>query len=288
MPAHSTPLPPFAEAQLALLADFGQRAVLPPIAALHLPPAESAGTKDGEFCAIELADGSIGLSYVMLDDTLGKLRSEGIPGAVAGRDPLDVAHWYATKAGVLRTVGFAAINALTRNLFDRAGYVPDFDTDSIGSLDPQPGDHIGMIGFFTPLVEKIAARGARLTVIELNPAFLGDHAGYRVTLEASELARCNKILSTSTVLLNDTLDRMLAECANATAFAMIGPGAGCLPDPLFARGVSLLGGAWIDDSEGFKAAILAGRRWGQYTRKFAIRRDRYPGCAALLERVHPR
>lgn len=286
MPHDTNPtMPTFADAQLSLLAQFARHTGLPPVAALHLPPAETAGTKDGEFCALELADGSIGLSYVMLDDSLEKLRAQDIPARIAASDPLEVARWYATESGVLRTVGFAAINALTRTLFDRAGYTPDFDTDSIGSLNPQPGDHIGMIGFFAPLVEKISASGARLTVIELNPAFLGDHAGYRVTLDAGELASCNKILSTSTVLLNDTLDRMLAACASASVFAMVGPGAGCLPDPLFARGVSLVGGAWIDDSEGFKSAICDGRRWGPHTRKFAIRREAYPGCRALLKRL---
>ena len=40
------------------------------------------------------------------------------------------------------------------------------------------------------------------------------------------LAACDKVLSTSTVLLNDTLDAVLAACTRARhrAFAMIGPG----------------------------------------------------------------
>jgi hypothetical protein len=42
---------------------------LPPVAALHLPADSAAGARDGEFCALELADGSIGLSYVSPSNT---------------------------------------------------------------------------------------------------------------------------------------------------------------------------------------------------------------------------
>lgn len=276
---------PFADAQLALLQSLAECSPLPAVKALHLPPPEAAGTKDGEFCAIELDDGSLGLSYVMLDDTLAALRNAPDSRGLVGQDPLAVARWFAGHTGVRRTLGFAAINALTRCLFDRAGFTPDLQTDSIGMLDPSAGDHVGMIGFFPPLVDQIAACGARLTIVELNPDFVGDHPGYRVTLDAGELAACNKILSTSTVLLNDTLDRMLASCSGATRFAMVGPGAGCLPDPLFARGVTLLGGAWITEPEAFVDALRHGRRWGAHARKFAIRRDGYPGAPSLLARL---
>jgi hypothetical protein len=60
------------------------------------------------------------------------------------------------------------------------------------------------------------------------------------------------VVSTSTLLLNDTLDRMLGHCRNARWFAMVGPSAGCLPDALFARGVTLIGGNWIDDGAGLR------------------------------------
>jgi len=89
-----------------------------------------------------------------------------------------------------------------------------------------------MIGFFGPLVPRIVSSGARLTVAELDPALAGEGAGYRVTIDPSELASCNKVLSTSTVLLNDTLDAVLRNCRSARYFAMVGPGASCLHESL--------------------------------------------------------
>ncbi len=89
------------------------------------------------------------------------------------------------------------------------------------------------------------------------------------------------------MLLNDTLDALLARCAGASAFALVGPGAGCLPDPLFARGVTLLGGTWPVDRPALLAAIREGTPWGESARKFALTRGDYPGLDALLDRIGP-
>ena len=270
---------------LSRLERLARRLPLPRVRALHLPLDPASRGKDGEFCALELEDGSVGLSYVLLDDALARLRARGGDLGLAGADALAVARWYADARGVERVVGFAAIHALTACLFERAGFLPDESADSIGLLDPRPGDRIGMIGLFPPLVGRIARSGASLTVLELKAHLAGERDGYRVTLDAGELRACTKVLSTSTILLNDTVDRVLACCAQAEAFAVVGPGAGCLPDPLFDRGVTLVGGTWVVDGAALRDALRSGAPWGRSARKYAIRRDRYPGFDALLARA---
>lgn len=269
---------------VALLERLAEAAPPPRVRGLHLPPADASGEKEGEFCALELEGGAMGLSYMLLGDTqqrLGELDSAGLKGA----DALQIARGYATEQGVRRTVGFAAANALCRWFFDRAGFEPDASRDSIGELAPAPGDRIGMVGHFGRLIERIVATGADLTVVELRADLVGDFPGYRVTLDAGALAGCNKVLSTSTVLLNDSLEPILANCGAARWFAMVGPGAGCLPDPLFARGVTLLGGTWVTDPQAFRAALLAGEPWSPHARKFALAPSAYPGFEALLQRI---
>lgn len=272
---------------LALLQRFAERAPLPKVRALLLPPSTPPTSIAGEFCAIELDDGSLGLSYVLLDESTRRLVAEGGDPALGleGADALMVARWFADAPGARRALGFAAVNALTRCLFDRAGFVPGPSGDSIGMLAPQASDHIGMIGLFPPLVKHIVKVGAKLTVVELRPDLAGQREGYRVTTDRNDLATCNKVISTSTLLLNGTLDAMLAACAQAQNFAVIGPGAGCLPDPLFARGVTLLGGTWITDRGAFRAALATGSPWSAAAHKVAIRRDAYPGFEALLGRL---
>ncbi|MDK9704328.1 MAG: DUF364 domain-containing protein [Sulfuritalea sp.] len=275
----------FATEYLAQLEAFAARSPLPRVRALHLPPPRSATDDKGEFCALELEDGSLGLSYVLFDDTLARLRDRADRLGLAGADALETARRYAGVDSFGKTIGFAAANALTRCLFDRAGFRPGNSADSIGQMNPQPGEHIGMIGLFKPLLGRILDSGARLTVVELKAELAGEAGGYRVTLDANELATCSKVVSTSTLLLNDTLDRMLDCCRNAKWFAMVGPSAGCLPDALFARGVTLLGGSWISERHGFVAALKGGEPRSEFAGKFVLTADSYPGFAALLARV---
>lgn len=256
--------------------------VIPRVRALHLPPAEAAASKSGEFCALELDDGALGLSFVLLGDTLSQLGQAKDVDGVIGMDALQLAHEFArpdsgledSAADLRRSLGFAAANALSRSIMDRLGFAPPPAADSLGGIAPKAGDHIGMVGLFTPLLPQLlpqlAEAGARLTVIELNPDCVGDHDGYRVTLDAGELDTCNKVLATSTILLNHTVDRMLAHCRQASQVALIGPSAGCLAQPLFARGVSLIGGSWVSDRAGFIDALRRGESWGQFAYKFAL------------------
>jgi hypothetical protein len=272
---------------LALLERFGARAALPKVRALLLPPSVFPTSIAGEFCAIELDDGSLGLSYVLLDESSKRLVARGGDPSLGleGADALAVARWFCDEPGARRALGFAAVNALTRCLFDRAGFLPGPSIDSFGMLAPQPADHIGMIGLFPPLVKHIVNAGAKLTVVELRGDLAGERDGYRVTTDRDELAACNKVIATSTLLLNGTLDAMLGACSKAQRFALIGPGAGCLPDPLFARGVTLVGGTWITDREAFRAAVTAGASWTAAAHKVAIHRVGYPGFEALLDRL---
>ncbi len=283
-----TPGASYAADALALLQAFAACGPLPCVKALHLPPAPPPGGLRGEFCALELVDGSLGQSYVLLDRTWEGLstRQAAAPGdGLAGRDALALARGLAGDDPLARTIGFAAMNALTRCLFDRAGWAPPASTDSIGGLDPQPGETIGMIGHFTPLMPRLVERGAKLLVVELRPELVGERGPVRVTLDAGELAGCRQVLATGTLLLNDTLDRMLAHCRHARHVALIGPSVGGPPDPLFARGVTLLGGSWVTDGPGFVRALRAGEPTGPFTRKFSLRAADYPGWPALLARA---
>ena len=275
----------FASEYLAQLAAFSDQCPLPRIRALHLPPVQPVQGHAGEFCAVELTDGSLGLSYVRLGDTLAQLRDGAEAFQTAGADALEVARRFVSNKGPGKVIGFATANAISRCLFDRAGFRPRDSSDSIGQMHPQQGESIGMIGLFRPLLARVLKSEARLTVVELKANLVGEHDGYRVTLDARELADCSKVISTSTLLLNDTLDDMLAQCRNARWFAMVGPGAGCLPDALFARGVTLLGGSWIKDRQGFVAALTSGAPHSEFTSKFALTSDGYPGWRELVQRA---
>lgn len=271
---------------LALLDRFAAITALPRAVALHLPPTPPPGATRGEFCALELEDGSLGLAYVLLGDTLATLQAARPD--VAGADPLMLARRVADVDALHRTIAFAALNALTRCLFDRSGFAPPRSIDSLGGIVPAPGETIGMVGHFAPLLRRIVDRGAKLRIVELREDLVRDDGTVRVTTDPRELHGLQQVLATGTLMLNDSLDGMLAHCRGARHVSLIGPSVGAPPDPLFARGITLLGGTWVREPRGFVDALVRGEETGAFADKSALRPLEYPGWDALLRRAAER
>jgi len=274
---------PITDLYVSLAERIAARLGSPRVRSLHLPP--PTGTKEAEFCALELEDGSIGFTYMQLGGTETPLRERHGETSFAGVEAAALARGFAGGDPAARALGFAAINALSQQLFTRADWIPCATGDPLGAVEPQRGEHIGMIGLFPPLIPMIERAGARLTVLELKRALVREEANIRVTLDAAELASCEKVVSTCTVMLNDTLEAVLAACRNARRFAIVGPTASCVPDPLFARGVGTLGGRRVVDREKFLEAFRGGRKWGAHASKYVLARGDYPGVEWLMGRV---
>lgn len=287
---------------LRQLGAIARRLPVPRVRRLHLPSRvaqDCDGNHSAEFCALELDDGAFGLSFLLLDDAARKLLARHEEDAamppLAGKDPMSLAAGFASIDAAERAIGLAAINAITHSAWRRLGFEPPPAGNALGGLALEPADHLGMIGAFTPLLAAIEQSGARLTVVELDvrkiEVLREHHPWVTATLDRTQLAGCNKILGTSSMLLNGTLDDMLAICRSASEFVLVGPSAGLWPDALFERGVTGIAGTLVHDGASFAKAMAQGATWRAATRKFAISRQQWPGWQALLgacnSRVNP-
>lgn len=274
---------------VAPLRAVAERFALPKVRALHLPPREAVQAARragrGEFCLLELDDGTPGAAYVMLDDDHEALLLGHGTEALAGADALALAASFGAARAARRVVAWAALGALSRWLVERAGLEVPRSGDPWGRPAPLPGEHLGMVGLFTPMVAPLLQAGLRLTVLELQPELAGRRDALTVTLDPAALQDCPRIVCTATTLINGSLEALLPHLRHAHHLALLGPSAGCLPDALFARGVTQIGGRWITDPAGAIDAVRAGRGLGEVSRKFAFSRDDWPGCPALLERL---
>lgn len=268
---------------LACARRIAEVAAPPRVRALHRPQHDSDG-KRSAFCAIELDGGWLGLAYVSLGDTRSRIDAFA-PDTVVGVDVLDLVAGCAGEDVAARTLGIAALNALSAWFFDRVGFLPPDAQGVLPGIAPVPGEHVGMVGLFEPLVEPVLACGARLTVVELDASLAGQRQGWRITLDADALRDCDTVICTSTTLLNHTLESVLARCVQAREFALLGPGAGCVPDALFAHGVTRIAGSRVIDAPALVDALSNGQSWGRHARKFDLARADYPGLDALLERL---
>jgi len=281
MTAHST----IAQEYLSIIDALTRVTTLPRVRQVWLPPLRKVPPRSAEFGAVILEDDSVGLMFMLLDDTLPRIRARAASASWTGLDPVVLARGFDAADPVDKILGLGAANAIAQHAIRATALPLDTETNSIASFDPQPGDHMGMVGFFPPLVQKLRAKSIDLTVIELKRELVQQSPGFQVTLDPGDLRRCNKILCTSTLLLNDSVDRVLAHCAHADQVAIIGPGAGFFPDPLFARGVHTVGGNQVLDAEGFVARCQREEKWGDASRKYCLHRDAYAGYEAVLHKL---
>ena len=249
---------------------------LPVIEKVFLPPFRKGGQpKDAQFMAISLAGGAAGVSYVLLPDEKMEEYSALGQNSFVGKAPQDLAFEFGGEDPLREMISLAAINAICQHVMRVTGAEIDHATDSLGLLSVEAGDKIGMVGFFFALVKTIKKAGADLVVVEKKKDLLDKYPDLPITLDPSELISCNKVLCTSTTILNNSLDNILSHCAPDAFVSIIGPTAGYFPDPLFARGVDVVGGRIIKDGPQFLDLLAERKKWGLATERTCFQKSNY-------------
>ncbi len=262
---------------------------LPKIKDIIFPPSpkiKNASAKKSNFGAIVLDDDSVGIVYL---DFSAEIKEKGAimeKSKFIGSNPFKMAMGFSSSDNFQKTIGLGAINAISQHVFKRSSFKFDFTTDSLGLLDLNSQDKVGMVGLFPPLVKQIENMNLPLVVIEKKPQLIKKTKNWEVTLEPKRLEECNKVLCTSTTVLNDSIDDILKYCSNAEKFSMIGPTAGFLPDPLFKRGINVVGSTFIHDVNKFKTLLSQNQRWGPATTKYCIQKEKYSGIDSILNEIH--
>ena len=148
-----------------------------------------------------------------------------------------------------KALGLAAANAV---LHAASG---EDEKDSLSIMKLVPEDHVAMVGLFTPMIPKIEGTGAKLTVIERNPARLA-------VLDKKESGRilkeCTVAIITATALLNDTLEEVLNGLGNPRHVAILGPSTPLCPEIFHDTPVNHLGGARVRDTKKVMQIISEG------------------------------
>lgn len=274
------------EEYLALVRRISDQIQLPVIKEILVAAEQEHGGKSSKFGALVLEDDTVGLTYVDLEQSRKPLLRALKAGKYVGQTPVAVAKLYAGDRGWQRSLGMAAINAISQYVL-RDSIAPQVDSGkTLEMLVPHPSDHIGMVGYFPPLVDQIRQKNIALTVIELDQQWVQQDEGFLVTLDLSMLNRCNKVFCTGTVLINQSLDRVLAHTGGAEEIYIIGPTVGCLPDPLFNRGVTAVGGRQITNRGLFVEMWGRGQPWRSASKRYVIHSENYPGYKAALAELN--
>lgn len=273
---------------LEIIQKISKKITLPSIQDVFFPKITTKNeltSKKTNFGAIRLTDGSIGVVYLGLSPEVKELGSSMVKSELINKNPIELAQKFGSSNNFEKTLGLGAINAISQYIFRHSNFPFDITTDSLGLLNIKQGDRPGMVGFFQPLISQLKKMGINVIIIEKKEHLVKKTENWEVTLDPSRLTECNKILITSTTVLNESIDEILKFCSQAEKISMIGPTAGFLPDPLFKRGLNIVGGSFISNSNLFMELIQKQERWGPSTKKYCIQQNTYPGYTSLLEKI---
>lgn len=155
-------------------------------------------------------------------------------------------------------VGFAVLNALSQIVIEKN---PDKYVITIGDALDQvkltKKDVVAMVGNIGPLVPAIKEKAKKLYILERTPARRIEGVFPDVACDQI-LPTADVVLITGTTIANGTIDHLLSLSKNAKEVAIIGASAGILPDVLFERGVTVIGGAKIVDADKMMQVVAEG------------------------------
>jgi len=260
-----------------IITTLAERFSVPPIERMFFPPLYEGGQpRNAEFMAMGLEEGAAGISFVLIGDTPAALAYNKLhPEQFVGQDPVALALEFGSDDPVKEMISLAAINAISHFAMVKMGVEVDSTSDSLGLLNLSAGDRIGMVGLFMPLMGEIKKTGAELLILEKKPELKEKFPRLNITLDPAELKSCNKVLCTSTTILNNSLDEIMEQCEPDTFVSIVGPTAGYFPDPVFARGVDVVGGRVVKDSKLFFRLLEQGKKWGGATQKVCFQKSTY-------------
>lgn len=185
----------------------------------------------------------------------GKLRRKPIP------ELLD----YALDGNALKgAIGVALINALSSLIFEQEAQRPydiHYDHDGLEFVDMRPDDTVCLVGAFTPYIRRFKALGTPFIVIEKNPDTLkpDERRYYRSPDRAPDVLKdAHIIILTGAAIVNHTFDKLLSQTRQDAQVAAIGPTVSMVPDIYFRKGVDLMAGVQITDSDAMLRIIEEG------------------------------
>jgi uncharacterized protein (DUF4213/DUF364 family) len=193
------------------------------------------------YAGVRLENGDTGIAAVLFDALPHGCTVMPVAGNLAGSSAADMLRYLITGKNPLEiAIGLACANALIKAPADCAD-----DKEATTYLNLQPGEKVAMVGLFSPLVERIRATGAVLTIIEKNPQRLE-----LLPPEAKKqaLRDCNVAIITATTLLNNTFEETINLLGSPRSVAMLGPSTPLVPEIFSGTPVTHLGGAVVADS----------------------------------------
>jgi len=172
------------------------------------------------------------------------------------RKPVPEILKYSKDTNVLKSaIGVATLNAISQLIVETENereYEVVKEKDGFDLLNIQPDETVSLIGAFGLYIRRLKIMGNPFFIIEKNPQTLrpDEMKYYKPESEmASALEETDVVISTGTAIVNHTIDTILSFINRGQRKAIIGPTASMIPDAFFKRGINVMAGVRILDSD---------------------------------------
>lgn len=196
------------------------------------------------YTAVMLEDGRTGLSFTFHRGRRVNCRRLRALSPLPGRDASELVELLDAPEEVERAVALATVNALCSSLPGGAR-----EGDFLGMLEIRDGEQVGMVGLFSPVLPRLRERASSILIFEQNPdpgrgvELLPEEDAYRL------LPGCGVAVITSTSIVNQTIDALLAAACNCREVVLLGASTPMAPEAFAGTPVTLLSGAVVLDPE---------------------------------------
>lgn len=176
-------------------------------------------------------------------------------------------------------LGVSIMNAISQFILNKNAtrYNFVFEKDPVDLINFTKSDRVVMVGNIGKLFSTIQNKVSDIVVIDEYLDF--KDLSYSVNSEETQekLEQADIVILTGSSIANNTLEQLLNWSVNARVVSVVGPSAGMIPDPLFERGVEIVSGMKVLNSEKVAQIIEEGGgtpHFRNYCRKYNIIRGK--------------
>lgn len=203
------------------------------------------------YVAVKLDNGATGIAAVLPDNSRHGCTALKEAGTYTGTEAQHMLKYLLESKNSLHlSIGLALANSLVKLPVDSKE-----DREATTYFNLKPGEKVAMVGLFAPLVERIRATGAHLTIIEKNPVRINLLSGEE---KKHALKECDVAIITATTLLNNTCEETLAMLGRPRIVALMGPSTPLVPEIFSGTPINHLGGAIVTNAQRVLQVISEG------------------------------
>jgi uncharacterized protein (DUF4213/DUF364 family) len=186
------------------------------------------------------------------------------PARVRGMRASDALSALSSLEPIKTAVSIATLNALSATCWEgglTGGYRINIHMNAQDAVSVAKSSSVALVGAMVPFLRMLKGRGGTWWVIEEDPKTLkNDEMAHFIPAHSSKetISKADVLVISGATLVNHTLEEILKAAKPGADISVVGPTVSMLPEPLFERGVRVVGGVWVRKADELLDVLAAG------------------------------